>query len=305
MDFKQIEAFVYVVRHRSFSRAADAVYLTQPTISSHISSLEKELGTKLIDRSGKDIEPTDAGKLFYEYAVNLMNIRDTAVFSLSSYNSTIKGKLEIAASTVPSQILLPHFMKSFMDEYKDISFSIVQMDSEEAVEAVLEKKFEIGIVGTDYPNSKLSCHKLINDKLVLITPNSGKYAEITASSLPFSTIAKEGFIIREAGSGTRREFERIIEESGLTKDAINIIAQMNSTEAIKQSVSMGLGVSIMSSLSVQDYVRCGLLKAFDIEGLDLSRAFYLIYLKNRPLKPLSSMFLRFLTDEAKEGILLR
>ena len=294
MDFKQIEAFVYVIRHKSFSRAADAIYLTQPTVSAHISSLEKELGTRLVDRSGKNIELTETGKLFYEHAVNLINIRDNAVFSLSSYNNTIKGKIEIAASTVPSQIILPKHMKNFTAKYKDISFSITQMDSAEVAAAVLEKKYEIGIVGTKYQNAKLCCHKIADDKLVLITPNSKKYAAINSEKVPFSTIAKEKFIIRETGSGTRREFERIIKESGIPKSAINIIGQMNSIEAIKQSVSMGLGVSIMSKLSVQDYVSCGLLKAFDIEGLDLSRAFYLIYMSNRPLSPLSNLFLKFI-----------
>lgn len=296
MDFKQIEAFVYVVRHKSFSRAADAIFLTQPTVSAHISSLEKELGTKLIDRSGKSIEPTDAGKLFFEHAVNLMNTRDSAVFSLSSYNNIIKGKIEIAASTVPSQIILPSFMKSFIEIYKDVSFSITQMDSAEVASAVLEKEYEIGIVGTKFESSKLCCNKIANDKLVLITPNSSKYAEIIDETIPFSTIAKEKFIIREAGSGTRREFERIIMDSGIPKSSINIIGQMNSTEAIKQSVSMGLGVSIMSKLSVQDYVSCGLLKAFDIEGLDLSRAFYLIYMTNRPLSPLSNLLVKYICN---------
>jgi DNA-binding transcriptional LysR family regulator len=299
MDFKQIEAFVHVVRHKSFSKAADAVYLTQPTISSHISSLEKELGIKLIDRSGKDIEPTDAGRLFYEHAVNLMNIRDNAIFSLSNYNNVVKGKIEIAASTVPSQIILPKLIKSFVPKYQDISFSVVQMDSEEVAAAVLEKKYEIGIVGTKYQNSKLCCNKLADDKLVLITANSDKYSALKEAKLPFSAIAREGFIIRETGSGTRREFERIIEESSIPKSSINIIAQMNSIEAIKQSVSMGLGVSIMSQLSVQDYVNCGLLKAFDIEGLDLSRAFYVIYMANRPLSPLSNLFLKFICNESK------
>lgn len=299
MDFKQIEAFVYVVRHKSFSRAADAVYLTQPTISSHISSLEKELGIKLIDRSGKDIEPTDAGVLFYEHAVNLMNIRDNAIFSLSNYNNIVKGKIEIAASTVPSQIILPRLIKNFVPKYQDISFSVMQMDSEEVTAAVLEKKYEIGIVGTKCPNAKLCCNKLADDKLVLITANNEKYSSIKDEKIPFSTIAREGFIIRETGSGTRREFERIIEESGIPKSSINIIAQMNSIEAIKQSVSMDLGVSIMSQLSVQDYVNCGLLKAFDIEGLDLTRAFYVIYMSNRPLSPLSNLFLKFICEESK------
>lgn len=299
MDFKQIEAFVYVVRHKSFSKAADAIYLTQPTISSHINSLEKELGIKLIDRSAKDIVPTDAGKLFFEHAVSMINQRDLAIFSLNQYSSTIKGKIEIAASTVPSQIILPQLMKSFIALHQDISFSIIQMDSEEAAEAVLDKRYELGIVGTKPHNSKLSSKKLIDDKLVLVTPNTGKYADIQGSSIPLNALTKENFIIRETGSGTRQEFERMIEESGIPKSAIHIIAQMNSLEAIRQSISMGLGVSIMSQLSVQDYVRSGHLKAFDIEGLDLSRAFYAVYLQNRPLSPLSSVFLKFLIEQAK------
>lgn len=294
MDFKQIEAFVYVVRHKSFSRAADAIYLTQPTISAHINSLEKEVGIKLIDRSGKDIEPTEAGKLFYEHAVNLMNIRDTAVFSLSSYNNSLKGKIEIAASTVPSQSILPRLIKNFSVLYKEISFAVTQMDSEDVASAILEKKYEIGMIGTKIENSKLQCQKLIEDKLVLITPNTGNYAAIDTDVISVKEMLKESFIIREAGSGTRREFERIVEKSNLPVSSIKILAQMNSTEAIKQSVSMGLGVSIMSKLSVQDYVRCGLLKAFDIEGLDLSRAFHVVHLANRPLSPLSSLFLKFL-----------
>jgi DNA-binding transcriptional LysR family regulator len=299
MDFRQIEAFVYVVNHKSFSRAADAIYLTQPTISAHISSLEKELGIKLIDRSGKDIEPTEAGRLFYEHAANLMNIRDNAIFSLSSYNNNLKGKLDIAASTVPSQIILPRLMKNFLPVYPDISFSITQMDSEEAATAILERKYEIGIVGTMYQNAKLCCNKLADDKLVLITPNNEKYAAFD-STIPFGAIAKEGFIIRETGSGTRREFERIIAETGIHKSAINIIAQMNSIEAIKQSVRLGLGVSIMSQLSVQDYVKCGLLKAFDIEGLNLSRAFYVIHMANRPLSPLCNLFLKFINEHTNK-----
>ena len=301
MDFRQIEAFVYVVRHKSFSRAADAIFLTQPTVSAHINSLEKELGAKLVDRSDKAIEPTEAGRLFYEYAVNLINTRDNAVFSLSSYNNTIKGKIDIAASTVPSQIILPKLIKKFTEEYQDVSFSITQMDSEEAAAAILDKKFEIGLVGARYQSSKLNCTKLADDKLVLITSNSKKYSEINDAKIPFSMIAKEKFIIRESGSGTRREFERIIEESGIAKSSIHIVAQMNSIEAIKQSVSIGLGVSIMSELSVQDYVSCGLLKSFDIEGLDLSRAFYLIYMVNRPLSPLSNLFLKYIIEKSKDA----
>ncbi len=301
MDFKQIEAFVHVVKHRSFSRAADAIFLTQPTISAHISSLEKELGIMLIDRSGKDVQPTQAGKPFYEHAVNLVNARDNAIFSLSKYNNTLKGKIEIAASTVPSQIILPKLIKEFTTKYKDISFSITQMDSIQVAEAITGKKFEIGIVGTKIEGSKINCSHIVDDKLVLITPNMGKYIDWHEKSIPFNDLSKESFIIREGGSGTRHEFERIVTESGLSKSSINIIAQMNSIEAIKQSVSMGLGVSIVSLLSVLDYLKCGMLKAFDIQGLDLSRAFYVIHLNNRPLSPLNKVFLKYVCENSKTG----
>lgn len=301
MDFKQIEAFVNVVKHRSFSRAADAIYLTQPTVSAHVSSLERELGIKLIDRSGKDAEPTEAGKLFYEHAINLINTRDNAIFNLSKYNNALKGKIELAASTVPSQNILPKLIKEFSAKYKDISFSITQMDSVQVAEAIIDKKFEIGIVGTKIENGKLSCNHIVDDKLVLITPNTGKYLDWHEKSISFSQLSKEYFIIREAGSGTRCEFERIVTESGFSKGSINIIAQMNSIEAIKQSVSIGLGVSIVSLLSVLDYLKYGILKAFDIQGLDLSRAFYAIHQNNRPLSPLSKVFLKYICNNSKTG----
>jgi DNA-binding transcriptional LysR family regulator len=229
-----------------------------------------------------------------------MNIRDNAIYSLSKYNNTIAGKIELAASTVPSQIILPSLIKEFSSRYKDISFSITQMDSVEVEEAVLNRQFEIGIIGTKLENKKLACSHLVDDKLVLITPNTGKYRDWNEKSIPFEQLAKECFIIREAGSGTRREFERIVEESGFSKSSINIVAQMNSIEAIKQSVSMGLGVSIVSLLSVRDYLNCGLLRAFDIEGLDLTRAFYVIHLKNKPLSPLNMVFLKYLNEKANK-----
>ena len=147
MDFRQIEAFVYVVRHKSFSKAADAIYLTQPTISSHISSLENEIGTKLVDRSGKEITPTEAGKMFYEFANNLINIRDNAVFTLSEFSRKIEGKVEIAASTVPAEYLLPKLMLGFRNKYDKISFSVQQLDSKQVIDELLERNFEFGIVG--------------------------------------------------------------------------------------------------------------------------------------------------------------
>jgi len=296
MDFRQIEAFVYVVRFNSFSKAADAIFLTQPTVSSHISSLENELGIKLIDRSSKEVEPTAAGKLFYDYASNLVNIRDQAIFNLNEFSRKVAGKVEIAASTVPAEYLLPKLMLGFKSMYEDISFSVDQLDSDQVIDGLLEKKYDLGMAGTTIENNKLDYRKLAEDRLVLAASCSGKFGAITSDTLTFDSIKEESFIYRESGSGTRKEFEKILVNHGISPSSIRITAQFNSIDAIKQAVSHGLGVSVMSYRSIEDYIRFGQIRAFDIEGFDLKRAFYIVTHKKRPLSPVNSVFLKYVTE---------
>lgn len=300
MDFRQIEAFVYVVRFNSFSKAADAIFLTQPTVSSHISSLENELGVKLIDRSGKEVEPTNAGKIFYDYANNLVNIRDQAVFTLSEFSKKIEGKVEIAASTVPAEYLLPKLMIGFRSNFNNISFSVDQLDSNQVIDELLEKRYELGMVGTVIENSKLDYHRLVEDRLVLAAPCNKKFNALSSDTLTFDSIKNESFIYRESGSGTRKEFEKILINHGINPSSINVAAQFNSIDAIKQAVSQGLGVSIMSYISIEDYVKFGQIKAFDIEGFNLKRAFYMVTHKKRPLSPVNSVFLKYVTDSYRK-----
>ena len=300
MDFRQIEAFVYVVRFNSFSKAADAIFLTQPTVSSHISSLENELGVKLLDRSGKEVEPTSAGKIFYDYANNLVNIRDQAVFTLSEFSHKVEGKVELAASTVPAEYILPGLIIGFRNKYGSISFSVDQFDSDQVINGLLEKKYEIGFVGTMIENSKLDYHKLANDRLVLAAPCNKKFSSVGSEAIPFELIKDESFIYRETGSGTRKEFEKILLGNGIDPSTIHIAARFNSIDAIKQSVSRGLGVSIMSYVSIEDYVRFVQIKAFDIEGFDLNRAFYMVTHKKRPLSPVNSAFLDYVKESCSK-----
>ena len=293
MDFRQIEAFLYVVRLKSFSKAADAIFLTQPTISAHISSLESELGVKLIDRSGKEILPTKAGKIFYDFANNLINTRDNAIYTLNEFSNKLEGKVDIAVSSGPGQYMLPALMKGFHEKYSNASFSIFQMDSKEVIEAVLDKTIELGIAGTYIESSKLEYQHLTDDRLVLITPNNAKYQAIPSGTIPFSYIEGEAFIFRESGSGTRQEFEKKLKENGYGQKSLKIIAYMNNLDAIKHSVSLGLGVAIVSAISVKDYIDFGLVKAFSIEGIDMMRSFYIVNHKNRPISPINAAFLEY------------
>ncbi|NPV44171.1 MAG: LysR family transcriptional regulator [Firmicutes bacterium] len=303
MDFRQIEAFVHVVRLKSFSKAGEAMYLTQPTISAHINSLENELGIKLLDRSNKEIIPTKAGRIFFDYAVNLINTRDNAIFRLSEYSSKMEGKIEIAVSTIPGQYLLPGVIKDFHEKYHNIRFSILQFDSREVIKELLDGRVEIGIVGSRVENDKLIYDFLTEDQLVLITPNNDRYADINSRTLPFEYIARENFIFREPGSGTRLEFERALKQKGIDPKSLNVIVQMSSPEAIKHSVSIGLGISVVSLLSIKDYLKFRQIRVFDIEGLNLRRAFYFVHHKNRPISPITQAFKDFTLKYYKSKVI--
>ena len=290
MDFRQIEAFVYVTKLKSFSKAAEAIFLTQPTVSAHVNSLEKELGCKLIDRSGKEIVPTKAGRLFYEYAIGLINIRDNAIFKLNEFSNKISGRLDIFASSVPSQYIIPELIMGFMKEHKNIVFSVNQMDSKEVIENIIDKQAELGFVGTHLENDKICYHNLVDDELILITPNTKKFSDIKEDIISLKDIENERFIFRENGSGTRQEFEKALKKSGSNTKSLNVVAQMSNIEAIKQAVSLGVGVSIVSAKSAADYIQFEQLKAFKIRDVELKRSFYLVYHKARPLSPMSMAF---------------
>lgn len=290
MDFRQIEAFLSVYKLNSFSRAAESLYLTQPTVSAHVSALEAELGVKLFDRSSKEVQSTEAGRQFFDYALDMINSRDSAFISLKEYNQQIKGRVELAASTIPGQYLLPGAMKGFVEKYPEVRFSITQTDSKSVHDLLYNKSVELGIVGSKDQEERFEYHHLMNDHLVLITPNTEKYTNWTEEEITVDKLRKEPFVLREKGSGTRQEFEKALHSLDGDNGAWNIIAHMNSSEAINCSVSEGLGISVVSSVSAADYLAMDKIKAFNIKGLNLTRSFYLANLKNRPLSPVMSVF---------------
>ncbi len=294
MDFRQIEAFVKVVRLRSFSKAGEALFLTQPTISAHVSSLENELGIRLLDRSNKDVLPTKAGKIFYDYAVNLLNTRDDAVHTLNRFTDQLEGRIEVVASSIPGQYLLPGVIRDFAQQYKNIRFFVFQADTKQVIREVREKRYELGLVGAAGEYEDMEYKFIKEDRLILITPNNKKYAGINTGTIAFSTLLDENFIIRELGSGTRQEFEKSLKNGGVNPKSVKVIAQMNSTEAIKKAVGLGLGVAVVSSLCIEDDLRLGRIKSFRLEGLEAKRALYVVYLKNRTMSPLLVKFKDYL-----------
>lgn len=295
MHLKQLEVFVNVVKLKSFSKAAEAVYLSQPTVSAHINALEDELDAKLIVRSTKEVYPSKAGKIFYQYALEMLNLRDMAMQEVKSYSTQVRGTLDVAASTVPSQYLLPRAMPSLIEKYPQLTLSIKQYDSVEVVHRIIDMDAEVGVTGAIFEKSGCVFEPVAEDRLVIITPNTPAFAALEGRITP-DIIRANKFISREYGSGTRKESEIFLHSIGIDPQSLRISVQLQSTESVIQGVKNGLGLAIVSKYACEDCVASGGILAFDYESPDLSRSFYAVYRKNRPLSPAAEAFIKELKD---------
>ena len=287
MDFKQIEAFVNVVRYKSFSKAADATFFTQPTISTHIRNLEKELGVKLLDRKSRIVEMTPQGAKFYKYAVEMINARAQAFDALDNDNDRIEGILEIQSSSIPSVTFLPDLLAGFRAEHKGIQYYVSSSDTQTVIENILERRGEIGFVGDEPLNNNLDVTRVSTDKVVMIAPNMydipGRISMTDAVTYPF--------IWRETGSATRKSFEAAAASMGFDKEVFEVAALFDDMDSIIRSVEAGLGVAIISekvATSIGSRIRI-----VEIENFNEERSFYMINLRSMSLSPAADAFVQY------------
>ena len=290
MDLKQLEALVYVVETCSFSRAGELLHLTQPTISSHIASLERELKIKLIVRTTKEIYPSEAGKLLYGYAKEILAKREEAVSAISDFFHEMRGTITVAASTIPGQYFLPKLMQSFREKYPEIKFNVQMTDSADVADLVTSRNAELGFTGTLPDTVKCISREFADDKLVIITPNLPQYAQYVNTGFPVRRITEEAFISREAGSGTRKETEFFLKEMGVDPAALQVAVEVRSTESIKKMFSEGLGIAVLSRSACEDYVQFNKLLAFDFDNVTLRRKLYMVRHRNNILSPIAQAF---------------
>lgn len=292
MDFKQIEAFVNVVRYKSFSRAADAAFFTQPTISTHISTLEKELGTRLLDRRGRTVEMTPQGRKFYKYAVEMVNTRELAVGALNDSGDEIEGILELQTSSIPGLTFLPEMLSRFHDIHLKTRFYVDTSDSRTAIENLIDRRGELAFVGDKINNSNLSYTKIFSDKVVLAVPAS---FGVEGSDISISEAVKYPFIWRESGSATKTSFEETAANLGYDKTTFDVVARFNDLDSIIRSVEQGLGVSVLSQHTL-DKMHSNDIKILPIKEFKRNRDFYMVSLKGITHSPVAEAFCNFVKE---------
>lgn len=286
MDFKQIEAFINVAKHKSFSKAANSIFLSQPAISSHIASLEKDLHIQLFDRTSKEVILTPAGESFLKYAIDILNTRDKAVNYLSSFNDTVGGILFLAASTTPCNTIVPQLIKEFHSKYPNVLFNVAELNSGRIIENITKFDTELGIIGEYVNDEKIKCYKLIEDELVVISSPALELPD----EISIKALMKNSFILREKNSATRKTFEEILHKSKIDVSTLNVCYDVNSLDTLFQFVKSGLGVSVVSSQVCNDYISNGYIKKSKIKDVTLERNIYLATSSKRTLTPTAKAF---------------
>ena len=295
MEFKQLEAFVAVVDYGSFSEAARKLYLTQPTISAHIRSLEEELHARLIIRTTKKLTITTKGYQLYDSAFRILDIRNNL---LENFTGSRKQIIDLAASTIPSSYLLPELLAGFGRMYPDVYFHSWQIDSSGAINRVLDGTVDLALTGQNTGDDSCVFIPFCQDNMVIATPVNDHYLNLKQKEQPvvFQDFIKDPVIIREKGSGTKKEMDIFLENAGIEPSSLNVVARMNDLESIKKSIVNGLGFSILSARSVVDLQKTKQILLFPLEESAHKRSFYIVYSKNRILKSHVRQFIHYVKE---------
>ena len=293
MDIKQLEAFVNVIKLKSFSGAAKKLFLTQPTISAHIVSLEQELNTKLLVRTTREVYPTKVGQVLFKYAEEILNMRENAIEAVANFETSMEGEIVISASSIPYHYFLPAVMKAFSVKNPKVTFKVTKNDSATVIKKIEEQTADIGFAGTVFNNSKCVFEPFNEDKLVIIAPNTLYYKTKFSNGYSIQRLLKEPFISRKKGSGTRKESEYLLREAGIDTSKIHIVSELGDNRSVIKAVSEGGGVAVISSLAAESTSLKSKILTFSFENISRTRKIYILKHSLNPLSPIGNEFYTF------------
>ena len=294
-----IRVFLTVVEKKSFSKAAKALFLTQPAVSFQIQMLEEYYGTRLFDRVSRNIILTEAGHLLLKYAHEMSRLQAELEREMQDLTGSIKGKLKIGASTTIGEYIAPYILGAFKQMYPEVELSLEVSNSEDIEAAIHDTALDIGLVEGPPIGKDLESLPFLQDQLVLITSKDHPWSNL--DSISVFELDKYPFISREKGSGTRMEMEQHLKKAGFSANNLHVIMELGSNSAIKAAVESGLGVAMISRWAVQDSVKAGEMAQVKLKEDEFERSFRIIYHKKKFRTQASEEFLRFLkSDEVAE-----
>lgn len=295
MKLSRLHTFVRLAELKSFSLVAEELNITQPAVSIQVKALEEHFGVRLVERSSDGISLTFEGELLKKEAKEMLRIWETLGHKINQLQDLVKGELVMGASTIPAEYLLPELVVEFCQTYPLVELKMEMGDSKSVIQDLMKKRYDLGIIGVKPDMDDVTSIPLASDELVLVVPKEHPLTKVDV--VTGRDLKQARFIMREEGSGTREAMEEGLKVLGLTSDDLQRVAQLGSTEAIITGVEAGLGISIVSSLAARRAEKLQRVKVVQIEGFQVQRQFYLVFLAQHREKMLLQTFVEYIQEQ--------
>jgi DNA-binding transcriptional LysR family regulator len=294
MDTRQLQAFCAVVEKKSFSQAAEQLGVTQPAVSLQVRALEQRLGQSLLDRSGRRVEPTEAGRRLYRSAQRMLALEEQLLDEVSADDGRLTGTLAIGASTGPGAHLVPLLLCDFQREHPDLHVALSIWDTQTVIDRVVDRQLELGVVGALRRHRSLEFEPLVRDEIVLAVPPGHDAAGGTIS---LDELKEETLIVMQEGAGVRQVVEEELRRAGLRLRGVEPKLELGLQESVKSAVAAGYGVAFISRTAIEGELATGRLAAAQVEGVEPARQIYIVRARGRSATRAAEAFLSFAKEK--------
>lgn len=292
MNLRQLEVFVAVIETGSFSRGALATSLTQSTVSQHIASLEEEAGLRLLDRSGRGVLPTQAGKIYLRHARRVLAECGALRAALAAFSGLQQANLTVGASNIPANYLIPKVLPELAAAYPGIRLTMQTGDSQGILQGLHANAFELAVVGSRNPERSLVFEALTDDLLILVVSPRHPWSRV--KSLQLSDLCQYPLLLRELGSGTGKALNDSLHQADFDAQQLQVAGYLGSNEAVRQTLIEGFGAAFLSEISVRQEILRGELVSVAVENFYVQRQLWLVTHSHRELSPAAQVAIALL-----------
>ncbi len=293
LNLHQLATFQVVAKHCSYVRAAEELHFSQPAVSAQIRQLEETLGVKLFEQIGRRTHLTQAGDELYHYSQKIFAVIDEALETMEELRGPDHGRLRVGADTTVGTYVIPGLLGKFHQSYPEVEISLDVVNRAALVERIMSNQIDIAIVGRVPDDVPVVIEPFAPNELVLVASPYHRLAG--RANVPLSELAKEHFLMREVGSGTRAALELILQEAEVP---LHVSMHMGNNSAIKQGVAAGLGIALISRVALDMELETNRLVILDVEGFPIMRQWRIVHLKDKHLSATALAFKSFLLEHA-------
>ncbi|MBL3643902.1 selenium metabolism-associated LysR family transcriptional regulator [Peribacillus frigoritolerans] len=291
-----LKVFVTVIEQKNFSRAGDILNLSQPGVSLHIRNLENELGTKLIYRSPKQVQITEPGKILYRHAKQMLNHYETAKREINEFNNVVSGSMKIGASFTIGEYYLPKVLAEFAAQYPMVDIQIIISNSNDVIQGIRSNKLDIGLIEGETDYKDIDVMPFMNDEMIVVVPPDHPLSQMDL--IEGNMLQNQTWVLREQGSGTRTYSDKLLSSLELNIKKTFIFT---SIQGVKEAVMAGLGIALLSRLTVQKELKSNELKTFHLKNEPLIRPFSIVKKLDFEASKAMELFLRKVEEFAIKG----